>query len=147
MSVISLKGSSITISGKVVDELGNPLVGANVFDPGNTITGTSTDLNGMFSLDIGYLSTVKVSYMGFDAKIFRAGSVPKIIRLIPGDNRLNEIVLTARKDKPKVLNNILKSNGFKLGLATLFLGGLLLGKPKKSTKGLKGLNGFAKVAL
>ena len=85
--------------------------------------------------------------MGFESKIFRAGSVPKTIRLIPSDNRLNEIVLTARKQKPKVLNNIFKSNGFKLGLAALFLGGLLLGKPKKSTNGLKGLNGYAKVAL
>jgi len=144
MSVISLNGSSITISGKVVDELGNPLPGANIYDPGNTIIGTTTDLDGNFSLDIGYMSTVKVSYMGFESKIFRAGSVPKTIRLIPGDNRLNEIVLTARKDKPKVLNNIFRSNGFKLGLAALFLGGLLLGKPKKTSKGL---NGFAKVAL
>jgi len=142
MSVISLNGSSITISGKVVDESGNPLPGANIYDPGNTIIGTTTDLDGDFSLDIGYMSTVKISYMGFDSKLFRAGSVPRTIRLIPEDNRLNEIVLTA--EKPKVLNNIFRSNGFKLGLAALFLGGLLLGKPKKTSKGL---NGFAKVAL
>ena len=142
MSVISLNGSSITISGKVVDESGNPLPGASIYDSSNTIVGTTTDLDGDFSLDIGYMSTVKISYMGFESKIFHAGSVPKTIRLIPGDNRLNEIVLTA--EKPKVLNNIFRSNGFKLGLAALFLGGLLLGKPKKTSKGL---NGFAKVTL
>jgi len=143
MSVISLNGSSITISGKVVDESGNPLPGASIYDPANTIVGTTTDLDGNFSLDIGYMSTVKISYMGFESKIFRAGSVPKTIRLIPSDNRLNEIVLTAKK--PKALNNIFKSTGSKIGLAALFLGGLLLfTNPKKSSKGLKG---YAKVAL
>lgn len=143
MSVISLNGSSITISGKVVYESGNPLPGASIYDPANTIVGTTTDLDGNFSLDIGYMSTVKISYMGFESKIFRAGSVPKTIRLIPSDNRLNEIVLTAKK--PKALNNIFKSTGSKIGLAALFLGGLLLfTNPKKSSKGLKG---YAKVAL
>jgi hypothetical protein len=147
MSVISLGRSSINISGKITDESGNPLPGASIYDPVNTIAGTSSGMDGRFSLNAGSMSSIKISYMGFESKIFRAGSVPKTIRLIPSDNRLNEIVLTARKQKPKVLNNIFKSNGFKLGLAALFLGGLLLGKPKKNTNGLKGLNGYAKVAL
>jgi hypothetical protein len=144
MSVISLNGSLITITGKVVDKTGYPLPGASIYDPGNTTNGTTTDLDGNFSLETGHMSMVKISYMGFESKIFRAGSVPKTIRLIPSDNRLNEIVLTAKREQPKTL---FRSTGFKLGLAALFLGGLLLGKPKKSTNGLKGLNGYAKVAL
>jgi len=143
MSVISLNGSFITVTGKVIDDLGNPLPGASVFNPTNTIVGTTTDFNGAFSLKIGYMSTVKVSYMGFDSKLFRAGSIPKTIQLSASNNLLNEIVLTTPKKK-SVTKTIFKSTGIKLGLAALFLGGLLLGNPKKSNKGL---NGFAKVEL
>jgi len=143
MSVISLNGSFITISGKVMDSLGNSLPGASVFDPTNTIVGTTTDFNGTFSLKISYMATVKVSYMGFDSKLFRAGSIPKIIQLSASNDLLNEIVLTAPK-KASATKTIFKTTGFKLGLAALFLGGLLMGKPKNSTKGL---NGFAKVEL
>lgn len=143
MSVISLNGSFITISGKIMDSLGNPLPGAHIYDPSNTIVGTTTDLNGNFSLKIGYMETVKISYMGFNSKIYRAGSTPKTIQLSASDNKLNEIVLTAPK-KASITKTIFKTTGFKLGLAALFLGGLLMGNPKKSTKGL---NGFAKVEL
>jgi len=143
MNVISLGRSTIKIIGKVVDDFGNPLPGASIFDIPNTIIGTTTDLDGNFSLDVGYMAIIKISYMGFDSKIFRAGSIPKTIQLIPSDNQLNEIVLTAKK--PTSLNNIFKTTGSKIGLAALFLGGLLLlTNPKKSSKGLKG---YAKVAL
>jgi len=143
MNVISLGRSTIKITGKVVDNLGNPLPGASIFDTPNTIIGTTTDLDGNFSLDVGYMAMIKISYMGFDTKLFRADSIPKTIQLVPSDNQLNEIVLTAKK--PTSLNNIFKSTGSKIGLAALFLGGLLLlTNPKKSSKGLKG---YAKVAL
>ncbi len=143
MNVISLGKPTIRITGKVVDDLGNPLPGANIFDTGNTIVGTSTNFDGDFSLDVGYMATIKISYMGFDSKTFRADSTPKTIQLSPSDNRLNEIVLMAKK--PKSLSHIFKSTGSKIGLAALFLGGLMLfTNPKKSSKGL---NGYAKVAL
>ena len=143
MNVISLGRSTIRITGKVIDDLRNPLPGANIFDPSNTIVGTTTDLDGNFSVDVGYMATIKISYMGFDSKTFRAGSIPKTIQLMPSDNRLNEIVLTAKK--PKALSHIFKTTGSKIGLAALFLGGLMLfTNPKKSSKGLKG---YAKVAL
>ena len=141
MSVISLNGSFITISGKVVDESGNPLPGASVFDPANTIAGTSSGLDGSFSLNAGSMSSIKISYMGYDSKLFRAGSVPKTVQLNPRMNNLNEVVLTAKKEK-KVIS-IFKTTGFKLGLAALFLGTVLL----KGSKNNKGLNGFAKVKI
>ena len=141
MSVISLNGSLINISGKVVNESGNPLPGASIYDPANTIAGTSSGLDGRFSLNAGSMSSIKISYMGYDSKIFRAGSVPKTVQLSPGVNHLNEVVLTAKKEK-KVIS-IFKTTGFKLGLAALFLGTVLLNGKKNS----KGLNGFAKVKI
>ena len=79
--------------------LGNPLPGASIFDPVNTIAGTSSGLDGSFSLNAGSMSSIKISYMGYDSKIFRAGSVPKTVQLSPGVNHLNEVVLTAKKEK------------------------------------------------
>ncbi len=40
-----------TISGKVTDQQGNPLIGANVLVK-NTTIGTSTDVNGAYSLAV-----------------------------------------------------------------------------------------------
>ena len=50
----TIVGTSVaqrTISGKVTDDKNDPLIGANVQVKG-TITGTTTDVDGMYSLEV-----------------------------------------------------------------------------------------------
>ncbi len=52
------------IQGKVYDETGSPIVGANVFERGTT-NAVSTDLDGSFSLSLKSGATLEVSYIGY----------------------------------------------------------------------------------
>ena len=57
------KGNLIT--GNIVDEEGEPLIGANVSLKGNTAIGTITDYDGNFSLSIpSETKTIVVTYVG-----------------------------------------------------------------------------------
>ena len=53
-----------TISGKVLDAGGEPVIGAAVMVPGTT-TGATTDLNGAFSLRVAPGTTLEVSCIGY----------------------------------------------------------------------------------
>ena len=54
------------ITGRIVDETGEPVVGANIVVKGTT-TGTTTDLEGRFSLTVeGPNVTLVVSYVGYE---------------------------------------------------------------------------------
>ena len=55
---------SQTLSGKITDsETGEPLPGAQVFVKG-TFVGTTTDVNGAYSLDVDGSVTVVIAYIG-----------------------------------------------------------------------------------
>src|SRR5690606_24348346 len=57
-----------SVSGKVVDENGEPLIGVNVQIKG-TNNGTATDINGQFSLsDIDAQAILVVSYIGYQSQ-------------------------------------------------------------------------------
>ncbi|WP_455627893.1 carboxypeptidase-like regulatory domain-containing protein [Parabacteroides chinchillae] len=54
-----------TISGKVVDENGEPIIGANIVVKGTTI-GIITDINGEFTLQVpSDQSILEISYIGY----------------------------------------------------------------------------------
>lgn len=57
----------ITVHGTVVDETGEALIGATVMEKGTT-TGTATDFDGKFELNVPAQATLTVSYVGYDAQ-------------------------------------------------------------------------------
>lgn len=57
-----------TFTGTVVDNNGEPIIGASVFIQ-NTQTGAITDLDGNFSLKVEIGNNVVVSYIGFEDKV------------------------------------------------------------------------------
>ncbi len=62
---LTLKAQTFTVSGKVVDEKGQPLMGAALKVKGGT-AGTTTDLNGAFTLKVPNAnSTLVVTYIGY----------------------------------------------------------------------------------
>src|SRR3712207_6343291 len=63
-----------TISGKVVDESGQPLPGVNIVVRGTT-TGTVTDADGAYSLgNLNESSVLVFSFVGFDSKEIAVGT-------------------------------------------------------------------------
>lgn len=63
MLVVS-HAQNITVSGKVVDESGEPLVGALVLNQG-TSNGTTTDTDGVFTISVPQGAVLAVSYIGY----------------------------------------------------------------------------------
>lgn len=82
-----------TIKGTVVDESGEPLVGASVHVPG-TQTGASTDLDGRFSLTMPQgKTTVTVSFIGYKSQTVAARDGMRV-QLQPDSKALTEVVVT-----------------------------------------------------
>ena len=123
------------ITGKVIDSAGTLIPNVHITTGKK---GTVTNFNGMYSLQANESDTIKFTHIGMTNQTYKANHVPKIVELQDDGYNLAEVVLKAVK-KP-----FYKTAGFKIGLAALFLGGLLLSDPKKPSTGLKG---FARVAI
>ena len=97
-----LQNSERTVSGKVVDENGAPLIGVNISVEG-TSSGTITDLNGYFSLKVGENAVLKVSYIGFKTEVVKVTSESSYtIILRPDTEVIDEVVVTALGIKREV---------------------------------------------
>lgn len=67
---IGLAQSGGAISGTVIDEFGEPLIGASVFVEGNSSVGTITDLDGNYTLSVPEGSTALIfSYIGMKDQV------------------------------------------------------------------------------
>ena len=102
-AVIALRNLNLgyEVHGTVVDDLG-PVAGAAVVEKG-TSNGTSTDLDGRFSLMVsGPEAVVEISCIGYAGQAYEAGSLPKVITLKEDSEYLDEIVVigygTVKKD-------------------------------------------------
>lgn len=85
--------NKIRINGVVKDEKGETIIGANIFIIG-TKTGTITDLDGNFTLEVLEGSQLKISYIGFETQIVSvSGKKALIIVLISDSKTLNEVVV------------------------------------------------------
>lgn len=77
--------ANVTVSGKIEDENGRPLVGATVFLKGSS-KGTSTDANGNYTMEVpgGSDNTLMYGYAGYDDEVVRSrGSQPVNVTLTP----------------------------------------------------------------
>ena len=92
--LIAAQVSAQTVKGKVLDERGDPIIGANVIEKG-TRNGTITDANGIFLLKIAPNTTIlTVSYVGFQTKDIKIeGRNNLTIRLQEENKDLSEVVV------------------------------------------------------
>lgn len=66
--------AQISVSGKVMDEANEPVIGANVMLKGGK-TGTITDMNGMFKISVpGKSSVLVISFIGYASKEVTVGN-------------------------------------------------------------------------
>ncbi len=86
--------NKIKLTGNVVDNLGEPVIGASVMVNGAT-NGTVTDIDGNYTLtDVPSNADITISYIGFQPKTFKAnsGKLAKV-QLAEDNNQLNEVVV------------------------------------------------------
>lgn len=83
-----------TVTGKVADDQGEPLVGATVTAPG-TSAGTVTDVNGMFRMQVTADATVlKLSYTGFlDQEVALTAESDYMVVMAVNPATLQEVVV------------------------------------------------------
>lgn len=94
--------TTFTTKGKVVDEKGEPIIGANVTIKGGG-AGTITDLDGNFQLKTPAGSIIKVSYIGYtDKEVKCDGQRVLQIQLEENAKVLGEVVVVGYGEQKKV---------------------------------------------
>lgn len=97
-----LYAQQLSITGKVVDENGEPMAGVSVGSKSNTI-GTITDMNGHFSLKVNKGQTLTFSFIGFETISTKVENTrPMTITMSENAFAVDEVVVTAlgiRKEK------------------------------------------------
>lgn len=97
----SITQNNKTISGKVVDETGEPLPGVSVIEKGTT-NGTMTDADGGFSLNVNNESTIIFTYIGFKTKEIAAYNINgSSIVLVEDALNLDEVIVTGYTTQKK----------------------------------------------
>ena len=138
-------GAQQQVSGTVSDTEGTPLIGVNILIKG-TSTGTVTDFDGTYNIDVPDNSTVLVfSYTGFTAQEIEVGDRPIINVSLESGALLEEVIVTGYGTQRKV--NItgsvstIKSEELTV-VPTASTSGLLAGRfPGVITNQLSGLPG------
>ena len=93
---------NISVTGNVVDDLGEPIMGASVVQKGTT-NGCTTDIDGNFTLNVPKGSTLTISFVGYTSQEVVVTSNKINVTLSEDSQLLNETVVIgygtmARKD-------------------------------------------------
>lgn len=87
----------VNISGIVVDESGEPLIGVSVYQKGGQyVNGAITDIDGLFSINVERDSKVVFSYIGYQNFEYQAKKETSIKVILSEDNMaLSEVVVSS----------------------------------------------------
>ena len=89
------------IKGSVVDETGEPVIGASILVKGTKV-GTVTDVNGRFSINTSVGSTLVFTYVGYERREVRASQNMKV-QLQTAATNVGEVVVTGMMKMDKRL--------------------------------------------
>lgn len=117
--VTAQQTSGNTIKGVVTDANGEPIIGANIMIEGTT-TGTITDFDGRFTLDVPENATLQISYIGFVSQNVKVNGRKDItVKLVEDAKTLDEVVVvgygTMKKSDLTGSVSSITSDNFKLG--------------------------------
>ena len=98
-----LYGQSRTVSGVVLDDFGEPLLGAFVVEKGTT-NGTSTDFDGKFVLTVASSNSIlEFQFIGFKTQEIPVGDQTTFtVQMMTDANLMEEVVVTAFATQKKV---------------------------------------------
>lgn len=71
---IQTKDGNVTVTGKVVDREGEPMIGVTLYPQGDPAKGTMTDEKGMYKLKASQKSTLIISYIGYVQQTLKLGT-------------------------------------------------------------------------
>ena len=77
--MVSLTSWAQGISGTVVDDQGEAVIGASVVEKGNPQNGTITDFDGKFTIKVNQGATVVVSYIGYVTQEVKATNGMRVV--------------------------------------------------------------------
>lgn len=92
LPVAQTTGNTTTVKGVVVDENGDPLIGASVKVKGGA-TGVAADIDGAFALSCRPSDTLVISYVGYRPMEIAAADASRQITLQPDNELLDEVIV------------------------------------------------------
>ena len=91
----------IAVTGRVVDEKGNPIPGATVLIQGTT-QGVATDTDGYYSINMRAEDVLRVSFIGYKTEVVPLKGKTKLnIRLNPTAENIEEVTVVAFGEQKK----------------------------------------------
>ena len=111
---LQAQGSGISIKGSVVDNAGEPLIGASVVVKGNAGQGTISDFDGNFQLVVpSESSVIVVSYVGMNTKELKVGKQRTFNVVLTDNTQLTEVVVVGfgQQKKASVVGAITQTTG------------------------------------
>lgn len=125
------RSPKIIVTGKVIDENGEPLLGVTVLEKGNNNRGAVTDVEGAFSIETNPGSTLVFSFVGFlPHEVVVSDDKPLNIQLKQDALMLNEVVAVGYQTlrKSDLTGAISSVKAKELNLTTPTVGQALVGK-------------------
>lgn len=99
--------SQTTVKGKITDDTGQPLPGANIIIDGTTV-GTSSDFDGNYTLNTDQNPPFKivVSYTGFETQTIEIASNNQTVdvQMVEG-NELDEVIISASRTPERIFES------------------------------------------
>ena len=87
---VSVYAQNRTISGRVVDASGEPVIGAAVTLVGNSRVGAATDMDGAFSLSVPAGASISVESIGYKPQVIAVGSQTNFNIVLEEDTEMLE---------------------------------------------------------
>lgn len=119
---VGLNAQTITVSGVVSNPSGEPLIGASILAQGTTV-GTSTNIDGEYTINVAPDATLVVSYVGYDTQNVPVDGRTSInVTMQENSVMLNEVVAigygTVKKSDATGSVAVIKPDEIEAGLAT-----------------------------
>lgn len=101
---LKAQAAKVTVSGTIVDDSGEPVIGAAVMDPNSPGTGVITDVDGNYSISVPAGTTLMVSYLSYKEISFVVPDKDARMdfAMEPEENVLNDVVVVGYGVQKKV---------------------------------------------
>lgn len=115
--ILTISQDRKIVKGKVVDDKGDPLIGANILEK-NTTNGVITDIEGRFTLKLQNNDVLIISFVGYKSQEIQVkDDLPLLIEMSENAMQLDNIVVTAlgiEKKESSLVYSIKQINGDEL---------------------------------
>ncbi|MDR1337277.1 MAG: SusC/RagA family TonB-linked outer membrane protein, partial [Tannerella sp.] len=102
---VSAQTKTVNVAGTVRDQLGDPLVGANVYVKDQPGLGVATDIDGRFKIKVDAYKILVISYIGYETKEHQLKEADETLEVVMNETAtgvLDEVIVTASGARQKV---------------------------------------------